>query len=88
MYKNTGVNAGDGNSIFEIAKQFQTMSRREMSKYTEEIRQRRISGEDTGSNKFIIDIYTLNNLVVQLDVKTKSTEANDRQTRASEKLSK
>ena len=88
MYKNTGVNSGDGNSIFEIAKQFQTMSRREMSKNTEEIRQRRISGEDTGSNKFINDFNTLNNLVVQLDVKTISTEANDRGSRAAEKLAK
>ena len=69
MYKNTRVNSGDRNSIFKIAKQFQTMSRCEMSKNTEEIRQRRISGEDTGSNKFIIDFNTLNNLIVQLDVK-------------------
>ena len=88
MYKNTGVNSGDGNSIFDIAKQFQTMSRREMSKNTEEIRQRRISGEDTGSNKFIIDFGKLSNLVFQLDVKTSSTEANDRESKAGEKLSK
>ena len=64
------------------------MSRREMSKNTEEIRQRRISGEDTGSNKFIIDFDKLNNLVFQLDVKTSSTESNDRGSRAAEKLSK
>ena len=55
-------------------------------KNTEEIRQRRISGEDTGSNKFIIDFNTLNNLVVQLDVKTSSTEANNRESKAGEKL--
>ena len=88
MYKNFGVNSGDGNSIFEIAHQYQTMSRREMSKNTEEIRQRRISGEDSGSNKFIVDFDKLANLIYQLDIKTSSTEANDRESRAGEKLSK
>jgi hypothetical protein len=55
MIKNTLVNSGDGNSIFDIAKQYQNMQIREMGKNPAEILKRILSGADTGSTKFIDD---------------------------------
>jgi hypothetical protein len=64
------VNAGDGNSIFEIAAKYEKMQLRELSKNIETIKQKLRSGSDTGSTKFIDDMDKLNALILQLKVKT------------------
>jgi hypothetical protein len=64
------VNAGDGNSIFEIAAKYEKMQLRELSKNIETIKQKLRSGSDTGSTKFIDDMDKLNGLILQLQVKT------------------
>ena len=67
---NINVNSGDGNSIFEIAHQYQKMQIRELMKNPEEIRQRIKDGSDTGSSKFIEEFDKVNNLLFQLKTKT------------------
>jgi hypothetical protein len=64
------VNAGDGNSIFEIAAKYEKMQLRELSKNIETIKQKLRNGEDTGSTKFIDDMEKLNGLILQLRIKT------------------
>ena len=73
---NTSVNAGDGNSIFDIAKQYQQMALREMKKNPEEIRQRRADGKDTGSLKFLVEFSKLDSLVFQLNKKNEGRNTN------------
>ena len=67
---NINVNSGDGNSIFDIAHQYQKMQIRELMKNPEEIRQRIKDGSDTGSSKFIEEFDKVNNLLFQLKTKT------------------
>ena len=67
---NINVNSGDGNSIFDIAHQYQKMQIRELMKNPEEIRQRIKDVSDTGSSKFIEEFDKVNNLLFQLKTKT------------------
>lgn len=63
------VNAGDGNSIFDIAAKFQNMELREMKKQPDTIKANRKAGLDTGSSDFNIKLGDIEAMFSQLNFK-------------------
>ena len=64
-----GVNAGDGNSIFDIAYKFKQMELREMEKVPTTIRENKMSGSDTGSSDFLTKLQELHSMIFHIDKK-------------------
>jgi hypothetical protein len=65
-----GVNAGDGNSIFDIAYKFKQMELREMDKVPSTIRENKMSGSDTGSTDFLTKLQELHSMIFHIDKKS------------------
>ena len=65
-----GVNAGDGNSIFDIAYKFKQMELREMEKVPTTIRQNKLDGSDTGSSDFLTKLQELHSMIFHIDKKS------------------
>ena len=65
-----GVNAGDGNSIFDIAYKFKQMELREMDKVPSTIRENKMSGSDTGSSDFLTKLQELHSMIFHIDKKS------------------
>jgi hypothetical protein len=63
------VNAGDGNSIFDIASKFQNMELREMKKQPDTIKSNRKAGLDTGSSDFNTKLGDIEAMFSQLNYK-------------------
>ena len=63
------VNAGDGNSIFDIAAKFQNMELREMKKQPDTIKSNRKAGLDTGSSDFNTKLGDIEAMFSQLNYK-------------------
>lgn len=67
-----GVNAGDGNNLFTLAKRIQRMGLEELRKTPpDEMRANIRNGTETGSTKFLSDFNSFYGLANQLRVKTK-----------------
>jgi len=67
---NFSVNAGDGNSIFDIAYKFKQMELREMEKVPTTIRENKMSGSDTGSSDFLTKLQELHSMIFHIDKKS------------------
>jgi hypothetical protein len=65
-----GVNAGDGNSIFDIAYKFKQMELREMEKVPTTIRENKLNGSDTGSSDFLTKLQELHSMIFHIDKKS------------------
>ena len=66
-----GVNAGDGQSIVELATRIQRMGLEELRKIpADELRQNVVSGAETGSTKWLSDFNNFYGLANQLKVKS------------------
>lgn len=66
-----GVNAGDGQNIFELATRIQRMGLDELRKIpADELRQNVVSGAETGSTKWLSDFNNFYGLANQLKVKS------------------
>ena len=64
------VNAGDGNSIFDIAYKFKEMELREMEKVPTTIRENKLNGSDTGSSDFLTKLQELHSMIFHIDKKS------------------
>jgi hypothetical protein len=73
---NYGVNAGDGNSIFDIAYKFKQMELREMEKVPTTIRENKLNGSDTGSSDFLTKLQELHSMIFHIDKKSDFTVSN------------
>ena len=67
---NFSVNAGDGNSIYDIAYRFKQMELREMEKVPSTIRQNKLDGSDTGSSDFLTKLQELHSMIFHIDKKS------------------